>query len=86
MGGVAGALAWVVRGTFCMDLFLFAAERTRFGTTRTARAVDLRDAHPWWYGICFYVDLGLRVIAALALVAVVLSVAYKTVAPLPLLK
>jgi hypothetical protein len=66
-----------------MDLFLFTAERTRPGATRTARAIEFREAHPWWYGICFWSDWLLRVAAAVALLLIVVAVAWKVVGPLP---
>ncbi len=81
--GSGGALAWMLGRTPCLDLFLFMAERTRPGATRTARAIELREAHPWWYAASFFMDSLLRVATALALLVLVLAVAWKTLAPIP---
>ena len=84
-GGSGGALAWLLRRTPTIDLFLFVAEQTRPGATRTARVIDLRHAHPWWYKSSFFADWLLRVLAAIALLLLVLAVAWKTLAPIPAL-
>jgi hypothetical protein len=54
---------------------------------RLSPFLDLHDRagghHPWRSGICFFFDFLLRLAVVTALLAIVVGVAWKTLAPLP---
>lgn len=72
LGGATKSLGTILQATFFINLHVAALERMGDGKRHAFRA---------W--LCFAVDLLLRLVVLVLLIAIALAVAWKTLAPLP---